>query len=314
MVGPARHIRAHDRMRGADVYYGEVAENYDAARSVKTKWRKEQAAVAELLTDGDVLDIPFGTGRFVPIYRAKEIGFLGIDISGDMLAKALEKYPGVNVRLGDIFALGAIANSAFATAVCVRFLEWLPLDQAKIVIDHLRPIARTLIVSITHGTEGEPEAFTYDYGKFLYAIDGLLIEGRRVTAHVRDMISEIFKLRPATFDDVFEQFRHDHPDDPGGNVQRIADKFAGFFCISRIPVRSDTMKVRAEYWSGDKLGAAVATLAEHRFLMEQFPRRSDRPLTVIERDGLALIIDGRKRANRWMREPGPHPVLVIRPA
>lgn len=299
-------------MIAPDVYYGLVAEGYDSSRCVKAKWREEMTAVERFLTDGPVLDVPFGTGRFVPIYKAKGLGFSGVDISGDMIGIARSKYPGVNVTLGSAFDL-KYGDGAFGTVVCVRFLEWMPLGRAKVLLDRLRKIAETLIITITHGIEGQPEAHTYDFGKFLNAIDGLLIADRHVTAHVRDMISEAFKLRPAKWDDVIDQFHFDHGELAAQNIQRIADKHASFFDLPPIPINEKDASVRAEYWSGDKIGLCVEALAEHRFVTDKPPRKVSRPITVIERDGVALIIDGRKRANIWMREKGPHPVLVVRP-
>lgn len=296
-------------MSAPDVYYGPFAQAYDASREVKAKWREELAAVERFVVDGPVLDVPFGTGRFVPIYRAKGLAFKGVDISGDMLAIAKTKFPGINASLGSAFDL-RFGEGEFATAVCVRFLEWLPLDRAKVLLDQLRRVAGTLIVTITHGIEGRPEAYTYDFGKFLRVIDGLLIEDRHVTAHVRDMISEAFKLRPATWGDVLAQFSHDYPGAEQANAQRLADKHAAFFDLPPIPLSDAT--VRAEYWSGEKIGVCVEALSEHRFKTGVRPRNGG-PLTVIERDGITLIIDGRKRANLWMNQRGPHPVLVVRP-
>jgi hypothetical protein len=291
-----------------DVYYGDVAENYDASRSVKAKWKEEMAAVKLFLTDGPVLDVPFGTGRFVPIYREKGFDFEGVDISVDMLTVAKRKFPGINVSQGSVFDL-QFARGEFGTVVCVRLLEWLSLDRAKALLDRLRRIANTLIITINHGTEGKPEAYTYDFGKFLYAIDGLLIEDRRVTATIPGIVSEVFKLRPAEWADVFAQFRHDYGNYVFVNIQRLADKHAAFFGLTPKPVDG---LVRAEYWSGEKLGVCVDALAGHRFITDEKPRRADMPITAIERDGVTLIIDGRKRANLWRNDPGPHPVLVIR--
>lgn len=299
-------------MRGADVYYGEIAENYDRSREVKLKWKCEQTAVERFLTEGPVLDVPFGTGRFVPVYRNKALQFTGVDLSTDMLSIARRKYPGVNAQIGSAFDL-RFGDNEFATAVCVRFLEWLPLDRAAVVLNRLRRIARTLIVTITHGVEGEPEAFTYDFDKFLCVIDGLLIEDRQVTAHVRDMVSEAFKLRPARWSDVVAQFRHDYAENAESHIQRIADKHAGFFRLPPLPIREDTVTVRAEWWNAEKIRLVMAKLAGHRFVTEEPPRHRDAPITVVARDGIELIIDGRKRANIWMLEPRRHPVLVIRP-
>lgn len=295
-----------------DGYYGATASNYDASRSRKLKWHAEIVAVRSFLEEGPVLDAPLGTGRFIPIYREKGLAFTGVDISPDMLALARGKFDRIDARQGSIFDLD-FADNAFATAVCIRFLEWLPLDQAKVVLDRLRSIARTLIITITHGTEGQPEAYTYDFNKFLGIIGGLLIEQRQVTARVRDMTSEAFKLRPALWADLVAQFAHDYPQDAEAQIQRIADKHAAFFDLPPIPIRSDTVTLCAEYWNHVAIGVAVHALREFRFITSAQPRNTEAPLTIILRDGAALIIDGRKRANIWMKQPGRHPVLIVRP-
>ena len=296
--------------RGPDVYYGSVAANYDASRSSKAKWRTEAEAAEQFITAGPVLDVPFGTGRFVPLYRAKGLDYHGVDISPDMLALARAKYGAVNCTAGSVHDL---TDGEFATAVCVRFLEWIPPSEAKRVLDRLRQRARVLVVTINHGVEGEPEAFTYDLGKFLEAIDGLLIDARRITAQVPGITSEMFRLRPAAWDDVLAQFEHDHPGSAAENIQRIADKLGGFFGLPSITIDADTVTVRAQYWAGDRIAEAVRALAPFRFLKDEAPRRDDMPATVLVRDGIALIVDGRHRANAWMTRPGPHPVLVMRP-
>jgi SAM-dependent methyltransferase len=289
-----------------DGYYGDVATGYDASRSAKPKWRNEITAVREFVTDGPVLDVPFGTGRFAPIYKDKGLAFTGIDISSDMLAIARSKCPGADIRQGSVYDIDA---GAYGTAVCVRFLEWLPVWQAKAVLGRLAEIASSVVASINHGVEGHPDAYTYDFGKFLQAIDGLMIEARRVTADVNGITSEIFKLRPATWADVLAQFAWEH-DDPAAAVQRIADKHAAF--VKMKPVDVSKSKVRAEYWNGEQIGAVVESLSEYGFIVGNAPLRLDPPLTLLERDGMTFILDGRHRANVLMKSKGPHPVLVLR--
>lgn len=303
-------------MNRPDGYYGQVAESYEPSRSVKPKWKAEHAAVERFVMEGPVLDVPFGTGRFVPIYRAKELAFTGIDISADMLAIARQKFPDANPKMGSIFDL-ACDDGSFATVVCVRFLEWLPLDHARPVLDRLRRIADTLIVTMTHGVEGQPEAYTYDFGKFLRALDGLRIEDRRVTASVRGMTSEVLKLRPARWDDVLSQLRFHQPvGRPADHLQRIVDKHCEICGVQSTAVSKETMSVRAEYWESERIGQVLRDLWQRsaRFMPDKnVPRRMDKPITLLEHAGVTLIVDGLRRASRWMAMPGPHPVLVIRP-
>lgn len=292
-------------MRGPDVYYGETAANYDSGRQHKAKWRAEIDAVGAFLTEGPVLDVPFGTGRFVPIYQEKGLQFLGVDKSPDMLSIAQAKYPGVNAVLGSAFDL---PDGKFGTVVCVRFLEWMPVEKAKLVLNRLRKLAPEIIVTITHGVEGCPEAYTYDFGKFLTAIDGLLIENRRVTAQVRDMTSEIFKLRPAKWSDVLAQFSYDHIN-PEADIQRIADKHCEIMRIPKFRIAEDKVSVRAEYWTGDRLKKVIR---QHDRLKVEGQARHDGPITIFEMEGASLLLDGRHRAGEWQKTNGPHPVLVLR--
>lgn len=294
-----------------DAYYGKTAELYDVARAIKPKWKNEIAALADFLDAGPVLDVPVGTGRFIPVYRTKGLSFTGIDISQDMLSIARMKYGDINVHRGSAFDL-SFANESFATAVCVRFLEWLTLDRASVVIDRLRKVAATLIFTINHGPEGRPDAYTYDLAKFLRKIDGLLIEKRRITAIANGIVSEMFKLRPAAWSDVVKQFAHDHGDEVEANIQRIADKHAAMLGLSPMKVCDQTVRVRAEYWDGKRIGSVVASLADHGFIVGAQARNLDVPVTILDR-GAKLILDGRHRANSWMRQKGPHPVLVLTP-
>lgn len=83
-----------------DSYYGNKAQNYNAVRHKQFRWQLEQQIVEEIVkkqNDGiTVLDVPFGTGRFVDFYISKNIKIHGLDISKDMIQQA-EK------NLGDKF-------------------------------------------------------------------------------------------------------------------------------------------------------------------------------------------------------------------
>ncbi|PCD75929.1 class I SAM-dependent methyltransferase, partial [Pseudothioclava arenosa] len=77
-----------------DTYYNKRARNYEARRLKQEWWHVEQdemKSLLETLPRGlKVVDIPFGTGRFVPFYD--ELGYQvhGLDASGDMLVAARE--------------------------------------------------------------------------------------------------------------------------------------------------------------------------------------------------------------------------------
>jgi ubiquinone/menaquinone biosynthesis C-methylase UbiE len=113
-----------------DTYYGDRAAQYDERRMVLPTWQAEQTAMKHLLSDLPdglaVLDVPFGTGRFVPLYMEREMEISGLDGSEEMIAQALSKYPdaleGADVRIGTSTAL-PWPDGSFDLTVCFRFLS-----------------------------------------------------------------------------------------------------------------------------------------------------------------------------------------------
>jgi len=78
---------------GESFYTTEVAANYDDIRKKDRYWNWEDMVLEKsfsLLNSGDnIVDCPFGTGRFLPLY--KKLNIVGIDISEDMLLQAKKK-------------------------------------------------------------------------------------------------------------------------------------------------------------------------------------------------------------------------------
>src|SRR6185295_18414018 len=71
-------------------YTAEVASNYERDRQVEAHWWKEDAFIREHFRDrpaARLLDIPVGTGRFLPHYKRAQT-VVGVDVSDDMLIEA----------------------------------------------------------------------------------------------------------------------------------------------------------------------------------------------------------------------------------
>ena len=96
-----------------DRYYNKTAKKYERKRLKQSWWHVEQEEMQSLLSDLPdglkVVDIPFGTGRFVPYYKEKDFKISGLDASGDMISTAKEilgdDFKGVDARVGDAAAL-----------------------------------------------------------------------------------------------------------------------------------------------------------------------------------------------------------------
>lgn len=136
-----------------DHYRGDTARNYLSKRLKQEMWHKEQALMDELISaqpDGiSVLDVPFGSGRFVEMFRRKNMSIFGIDISQDMLDLAKQElgdaYDHCQIEVGSADALPYDDNS-FDLVVCFRFIGLLPYATARKVLAEIRRVCRGAVI------------------------------------------------------------------------------------------------------------------------------------------------------------------------
>lgn len=304
-------------MMVSDKYYGRQAEEYDAKRAHKQCWAREQAAVAEFVKHGPVLDCPVGTGRYLSIYRDKGLDYTGLDASDDMIAQARRKDPNLNAIRGSILAL-PFENKQFGTVVCSRLLPWLyPEDMARAIAE-LRRVARELVVSIRIGEKGHHEHqgnYTHSLEDFLAACSGLMIEGKRYILSAPDGEFEMYKLRKPTWNDVRRQFAH-HKDGHAA-IERLIGNWVEAYGIRPFDISS--CRVVSEFWHSDRINQLVEAMAatprvdgtQNKMITSEPPRYTDHPITIFRSQGREAMIDGRRRSNLWRHRTGMYPVLVI---
>ncbi len=136
----------------SDKYKGKTAQEYERKRVNTKKWKNEQRAVECFLSEYSpktVLDVPVGTGRFIPQYISGGIQFHGIDTSEAMLSLAIDKARGTTVphilEKGDILNLD-VEDNAYECIVCVRFLNWMGCDQVKTILTEFERISQKYIM------------------------------------------------------------------------------------------------------------------------------------------------------------------------
>lgn len=140
--------------KAGDTYYGEKAASYHTKRIAVKKWKVEQSAVKEFLSevpDGStVLDVPFGTGRFVEMYLEKGMNIYGIDISADMLNAARkvlgDSFDRCHTAIGDATASLPYDDNFFDLAVCWRFLKFFPYKTAKHILSELHRVTKSKLI------------------------------------------------------------------------------------------------------------------------------------------------------------------------
>lgn len=147
-----------------DHYYGRAARAYNAKREKQDWWHVEHEEMRDLLAalpkDMNVVDIPFGTGRFAPLYKERGHKINGLDISDHMINAAKR-------ALGDDFddcrteigtALEApFKDNEFDLLVSTRFLSHIvSYKDARAALTEFARITKTHAIIQLGYTTAEP--------------------------------------------------------------------------------------------------------------------------------------------------------------
>jgi SAM-dependent methyltransferase len=138
-----------DMDRLAARYTGARAQQYSDRRTQEPKWQAEQRIVEHLLrtlpSGATLVDIPVGTGRFLPLYERLGIAAIGMDVSPDMLAQARTQSSSARLRLSDIRRIEA-ADGEYDCALCVRFLNWIDASAFRAAVKELVRVSRGHVI------------------------------------------------------------------------------------------------------------------------------------------------------------------------
>lgn len=132
-------------------YRGDVASGYDAKRETQSKWLAENLIMESMLAHFPkgtrVLDIPIGSGRFIPLYEKLGFSVLGLDINKDMLDVAARKVTGdsVTLREGNVLSID-LPNQICDVAICIRMFRWLSPEDVQIALRELQRVSRKWII------------------------------------------------------------------------------------------------------------------------------------------------------------------------
>lgn len=141
-------------------YSGEGARDYDNRRQHSSRFKREVEVFSQLTTGVQascVIDAPIGTGRWVETYHERGWRVVGVDLSADMLKQASRKVQSVGSQkiqlvrgnlLDAKFTAGL--NERFDLAICIRFMNWVPTDQAFTAVRNLEATgARQMILGVS---------------------------------------------------------------------------------------------------------------------------------------------------------------------
>lgn len=184
-------------------YVGGTATQYERIRASGKKWASENQAVEQLLTHvpegSKILDVPVGTGRFFPYYKARHFETFGIDSSADMIAQARVRagQVGLEVQLdqGDIRAL-PFADDSFDLAVCIRFLNLIDSRMVDEVVRELVRVSRDkVLIGIRYVTPlSDLRAHPIDLVRLLARLTGFtqyLARRWKVVVHEKRFVTDL---------------------------------------------------------------------------------------------------------------------------
>lgn len=139
-------------------YRSKAASGYDqrrtATRSRRRKWVAEMAALDAVLREfragATLLDVPCGTGRFLPLVRDHGLPWIGGDISLDML-HLVRSSGGPETSPPPLFCCDAeclpFPDRAFDYVMSFRFLNLLPEKALQNVLRELGRVARRGVIA-----------------------------------------------------------------------------------------------------------------------------------------------------------------------
>lgn len=192
----------------ANRYWGRRAQTYNSARTKGKKWQDEQLAIDNLLgtlaRGASILDIPVGTGRFIPLYAKHGLIATGMDISKDMLREAQGTLARSDVQMAlqvaDIRAI-PVKDGAFDCVLCMRFLNWIDIASVESAFSELVRVSREdLLIGIRYyvpRSELQPFSRPRNFLRYVRQLISRVSPKGGLVFHEKDSVTRMFEQAAA---------------------------------------------------------------------------------------------------------------------
>lgn len=105
--------------------YQEIAADFDITRK-KEIWPEIRDFAIQVEVGSRVLDLGCGNGRLIEALKDKNVEYLGLDNSSELIELARTNYPGKGFLVGDILDLSSINNNYYDYIFCLATLQHIP--------------------------------------------------------------------------------------------------------------------------------------------------------------------------------------------
>lgn len=169
---------------GEMAYTAATAATYERDRHGQHLWSAEHEYVRRWLTCMPrglrLLDVPFGTGRFVELYKLHQAAVTGIDVSEPMLIEAQRRLTNArfaaNIKQGNVCQL-SFDNDEFDAVLSWRLAHLLDVETLSVAIHEMTRVGQTLVLEVYGGlgVENTPKATASRYAQARRKVRSLLL-------------------------------------------------------------------------------------------------------------------------------------------
>ena len=113
--------------------YQEIANDFDLTRK-KEIWPEIKEWTAKVKNNDQVLDLGCGNGRLLEALKDKQINYLGLDNSSELIEIAKNNYPDREFISGDMLNLESAVKINFDFIFCLAALQHIPSKKLRLEV------------------------------------------------------------------------------------------------------------------------------------------------------------------------------------